>query len=123
VLAVTGITQRMMGRLHSPQTVAIFDDVELVALATHDPEAADAFIRHTLGDLASADPELHAAVLAFLAEQHNASAAAQRLYLHRNTFMRRIARAEQLLPQPLERNGTHIAVALEILHWRGTEPS
>jgi DNA-binding PucR family transcriptional regulator len=111
-------TQRMLARLHSTQQVAAFEDVEVVALLTRDPDAADAFIRRTLGGLASASAELRATVATFIAEQHNASAAAERLYLHRNTLMRRITRAEQLLPTPLRDNGTHIAVALEILHWQ-----
>lgn len=111
-------TQRMLARLHSPQQLAAFEDVELVTLLTSDPDAADAFIRRTLGALASADAELRDTVATFIAEQHNASAAAERLFLHRNTLMRRIARAEQLLPAPLHANGTHIAVALEILHWQ-----
>ncbi|WP_431233074.1 PucR family transcriptional regulator [Mycolicibacterium psychrotolerans] len=111
-------TQRMLARLQSPQQLAAFDDVELVALLTTDPDAADAFILRTLGGLASADADLRATVATFVAEQHNASAAAESLFLHRNTLMRRIARAEQLLPKPLHDNGTHIAVALEILHWQ-----
>ena len=111
----------MVGRLHSPQQIATFDEVELVALMTHDPERAEVFIRRTLGDLACAEPELQEAVWTFIDANHNASSAATRLYLHRNTLMRRLARAEQLLPVPLEDNGVHIAVALEILRWRGTE--
>ncbi|NKZ10846.1 hypothetical protein HGA11_07625 [Mycolicibacterium septicum DSM 44393] len=64
-------------------------------------------------------PELRDAILAFIGERYNASAAAERLFLHRNTMMRRIARAGELLPKPLLTNGIHIAVALEVLHWRG----
>ncbi|MFE6923055.1 PucR family transcriptional regulator [Nocardia sp. NPDC057663] len=112
-------TQRMMGRLRSTQQIAEFEDVELVALVTESPERAMDFIHRALGDLASADPELRATVLTYLREQGNASAAAEQLYLHRNTLMRRLARARQLLPQPLERNPIRIAVALEILHWQG----
>ncbi|WP_299565101.1 helix-turn-helix domain-containing protein [uncultured Mycolicibacterium sp.] len=112
-------TQRMLGRLHSPRQVASFDEVELVALVTVDPERADLFIRRTLGALAGAEPELREAVWMFIAAGHNASAAAERLYVHRNTLLRRLARAERLLPRPLADNGVHVAVALEILRWRG----
>ena len=88
-------------------------------LVTNDLERTDVFIQHTLGDVAAA-PDLHATVLAYIAEQHNASAAADRLFVHPNTLMPRIAQAERLLPKPLSNNGTHIAIALEVLQWQGT---
>lgn len=114
-------TQRMLARLHSAHRVASFADVELVALITQDPEATDQFIKHTLGDLESASAELRHTVWTFINEQCNASRAAARLFTHRNTLLRRIARAEQLLPSPLEHTGVHVAVALEVLHWRGDQ--
>jgi DNA-binding PucR family transcriptional regulator len=114
-------TQRMVARLASTQRVASFTDVELVALITADPERADRFIKHTLGDFESAGPELHQAVLTFVAEQCNASRAATRLFTHRNTLLRRLAHADAMLPQPLENNSVHVAVALEALRWRGAE--
>jgi DNA-binding PucR family transcriptional regulator len=112
-------TQRMMARLGSPQRIAGFTDVELVALITADPERADGFIKHTLGDFESAGAELHESVLTFVTEQCNASRAAARLYTHRNTLLRRLARADEMLPQPLQTNGVHVAVALEALRWHG----
>jgi DNA-binding PucR family transcriptional regulator len=112
-------TQRMVVRMGSAQRVASYEDVELVALITADPERADRFINHTLGDFESAGPELHQSVLTFVAEQCNASRAAARLYTHRNTLLRRLARAEELLPRSLETTSVHVAVALEALRWRG----
>jgi DNA-binding PucR family transcriptional regulator len=114
--------QRMVARLASTQRVASFSDVELVALITSDPERADRFIKHTLGEFESAGAELHQAVLTFVTEQCNASRAATRLFTHRNTLLRRLARADVMLPQPLENNSVHVAVALEALRWRGAEP-
>ena len=114
-------TQRMMARLDSPQRVASYDDVELVTLVTADPERADRFIKHTLGKFESASADLHQTVLTFITEQCNASRAAARLYTHRNTLLRRLARADELLPRPLETNSVHVAVALEALRWRGVE--
>jgi DNA-binding PucR family transcriptional regulator len=64
-------------------------------------------------------PEVRTAVLAFVNEQCNASRAATRLYTHRNTLLRRLTRAEQLLPRPLEENSVNVAVALDVLRWRG----
>lgn len=111
--------QRMMARLGSPQRLARFTDVYLIALITSNPDHADRFIKQTLGDFESADAELQRTVLTFVYEQCNAARTAELLYTHRNTVLRRIARANEMLPQSLEKNGVHIAVALEALHWRG----
>ena len=110
----------MLARLHSTQRIASFETVQLVSLVTQDPDRADQFIKHTLGQLEAAGPELRAAVLTFVNEQCNVSRAAARLYTHRNTLLRRLSRAEQLLPRPLEENSVHVAVALEMVHWRGS---
>jgi DNA-binding PucR family transcriptional regulator len=111
--------QRMMARLGSPQRLAIFTDIYLIALISSNPEHADRFIKQTLGDFESADAELQRTVLTFVYEQCNAARTAELLYTHRNTVLRRITRANELLPRPLEKDGVHIAVALEALHWRG----
>ncbi len=111
--------QRMMMRLKSTQRVARFADIELVALISAEPEWADRFITRTLGDFASADAELQQTVLTFVHQQCNASRAAAHLFIHRNTLLRRIARAEELLPKPLEDSSLYVAVALEALRWRG----
>jgi DNA-binding PucR family transcriptional regulator len=111
-------TQRMVARLGSDQRIVSFDMVRLVSLITHDPEGADQFVKHTLGDLESASPELRSALSTFLDEGCNASRAAARLHTHRNTLLRRLARAEELLPRPLEHNRVHVAVALEVLRWQ-----
>lgn len=113
------MTQRMMVRLASTQRVARFTDIELVALISADPERADQFIKHTLGDFEFADAELHRTVLTFIRLQGNALQTAKHLFTHRNTLLRRLARANELLPRPLEDNSVHVAVALEALHWRG----
>ena len=118
-------TQRLVVRLGSTQRVVSFTDVELIALITADPERADRFIKHALGDFESADAELQRTVLTFVREQCNASRAAARLFTHRNTLLRRLARADELLPQPLKDASVHVAVALEALRWRGaaSQPS
>ncbi len=112
-------TQRMLARLNSTQRVAGYDDVELVSLVTQDPDRADHFVKRTLGELAAASPEIRTAVLTFVNEQCNASRAAARLYTHRNTLLRRLSRAEQLLPRPLGENSVHVAVALDMIRWSG----
>ncbi|MEB3067596.1 PucR family transcriptional regulator [[Mycobacterium] vasticus] len=112
-------TQRMMARLGSTQQVARFSEVELVSLINAEPEQADRFITHTLGDFEFASTELHRTVLTFVREQCNAARASARLFTHRNTLLRRLSRANELLPQPLDGSSVHVAVALEALAWRG----
>ncbi|MFF7333525.1 PucR family transcriptional regulator [Streptomyces sp. NPDC090306] len=112
--------QRMLSRLDSPQQLATHDEVELVALVTSDVEAADGFVQRVLGDLAHAAPSVREAVRAFIAAQCNASLAADRLYVHRNTLLRRLTRADELLPRPLSEDVVGIGTALEVLRWRGT---
>ena len=112
--------QRMLARLASPRQLATHEEVELVTLLTADPEGAGDFVRQTLGALEGAGPEITEAVRVFIAAQCNASHAAARLYTHRNTLLRRLARADQLLPRPLSENVLHVGAALEILRWQGT---
>ncbi|WP_082952555.1 PucR family transcriptional regulator [Mycolicibacter sinensis] len=115
-------TQQMMTQFGSARRVASFADVELIALITSDAERADRFIDHTLGEFKSADAELQRTVLTFIHEQCNASRTATRLFTHRNTLSRRLARANELLPQPLEVSSVRVAVALEALRWRTEAP-
>ncbi|MGW3201616.1 PucR family transcriptional regulator [Streptomyces sp. NPDC001118] len=112
--------QRMLARLASAQQLATHDEVELVVLATSDVEAADGFVRRVLGDLAHAQPDIREAARVFIAAQCNASHAADRLYIHRNTLLRRLAHADRLLPRPLAEDILGVGTALEILRWRGT---
>ena len=112
-------TQRLLARLGSTRQVAAHEEIELVALLTHSPESADRFVTRMMGDLRTAPPVIIEAVHAFIAEQCNATRAAERLFTHRNTILRRLARADQLLPRPLADNTLEVGAALEILHWRG----
>lgn len=116
-------TQRMMARMESPHAVATFDDIEGVLLLTAAPDRAARFVAHTLGPLASEHAEVRESVRAYLGQQCNASKAADSLFTHRNTVLRRIKHANQLLPRPLEDNGLNIGMALEILHWSGARSS
>lgn len=112
-------TQQMMARLHSPQQIAEYTDIELVALLTADADRAAVFVKRVLGDLETASHELHSAVRIFVHEQCNVSRAAGKLFTHRNTLLRRLARADELLPRPLADNSVEVGVALDVLHWRG----
>jgi DNA-binding PucR family transcriptional regulator len=112
-------TQQLMARLHSPQQIALFTDVQLVALITADTDRAAEFVNRTLGDLEFAGAELQETVRTFVEAQCNVSRAARRLYAHRNTLLRRLARADELLPRPLADSSVDVAVALDVLRWRG----
>ncbi|MAM89800.1 MAG: polyketide synthase regulator [unclassified Hahellaceae] len=110
-------TQGVLGRLNSPAQVASFDEIRLVALMARDPEATLQFIKHTLGGLSTAQPSLRRSLRIYLSAGCNATLAAERLHTHRNTLLRRLARAEELLPRPLAQNQIHVAAALEALSW------
>ncbi|GAA1509584.1 PucR family transcriptional regulator [Dactylosporangium maewongense] len=112
--------QRMLTRLTSPQQVARYEDVQLVALLTAEPTQADEFLADTLGDLLHADAATHETVLTYVREQCSTTRAAERLYTHRNTVLRRLARADELLPRPLSENVVSVGAALEVLRWRRT---
>lgn len=111
--------QRMVARLDSAQRVVFFDEVQLVALMTSDAEGAEQFVRQVLGDLAYAPRDVRETVLAFVEEHGSVSRVATRQYTHRNTVVRRVARAEALLPRPLAENPVQVAAALQVLRWTG----
>jgi DNA-binding PucR family transcriptional regulator len=113
-----GLAQQMLARLSPGRQIAAFRDVQLVSLLTQDAAQAEEFIADTLGDLATAEPALRDLVLTFVREQCNATRTATRLYTHRNTVLRRLTLADELLPQPLADNVVHVAAALEALAWR-----
>lgn len=110
-------TQRVLARLRSNERIADFHMVRLASLMTRDAEAGQQFVSHTLGELATAPALLRRTLLTFLACGCNATQAAELLHTHRNTLLRRLARAEELLPRPLEHNRIHVAAALETLNW------
>ena len=110
--------RQLVTRLGSSVRFARYDDLSLVSALTDDLSRLDDFVAHVLGDLAAADSSLHESMRVWFAAGCNASAAAARLYTHRNTVVRHIARAEDLLPRPLQTNAVAVAAALEVLRWR-----
>jgi DNA-binding PucR family transcriptional regulator len=117
-LAATA-TQRLMVRVAPDVRVASYDALEVVALVTADEPRAAEFVSRTLGELESANPALRETMRTYLRLQSNATRTAEILFTHRNTVLARLSRAEQLLPRPLEENSLEVAVALEVVHWRG----
>ncbi len=110
--------QRVLARVGSERRVVRYEDVALVSVLTADMAQADQFVSDTLGDLASADATLRDTALTYVRERFNASAAAEKLYTHRNTVERRLARVDQLLPVPLADNAASVVAALMLVQLR-----
>ncbi|MEV6683632.1 helix-turn-helix domain-containing protein [Streptomyces erythrochromogenes] len=111
-------SQRVLARLGSVRAVARYEDVQLVSVLAADLAQAEQFVADTLGELATADTQLRETVLTYVNERFNASSTAERLFTHRNTVERRLARADQLLPLPLAQNAPSVAAALMLVQLR-----
>lgn len=111
--------QRIVAQFDSAQRVVRFGEVALVALVTSDVEGAERFVQQTLGDLLLASRDVQETVLAFVEERGSITRVAARQFAHRNTVVRRMARAEALLPRPLSENSIQVAAALQVLRWTG----
>lgn len=112
--------QRVLARVGSLHRVVRYEDVALVSVLTADMALADQFVADTLGRLASAESVIRDTVLTYVREGFNGSAAADRLFTHRNTIERRLARADQLLPTPLSTNAASVVAALMLVQLRDT---
>ncbi|MDF5808103.1 helix-turn-helix domain-containing protein [Pseudomonas aeruginosa] len=97
-------TQRLMGRLAGAPAVATIDQVRMVSLMTQDDRAARQFVLSTLGRLATEPSVLQRSADAFLANGCNVTQTAEALGTHRNTLLRRLERAQDLLPVRLARS-------------------
>lgn len=112
--------QQQLSRLGSNRQIIQYEDVQLIALLSRDMEAMQRFVSNTLGPLAEPTASrltLRRSLQVFLATGSNVTQAAAQLHTHRNTLLRRLERAEQLLPQPLEHQRLQVAAALEALSW------
>lgn len=116
-------TRGAMTHVGSDAGTATFDDVEAMLLLTTDLDRANRFVSRHLGELENGPASVQVAVRAYLFEQCNASRAADSLFAHRNTILRRLARADELLPRPLADNPLNVAMALDIVRWRATSDS
>ena len=109
--------QRVLGRLKSNVQLVSYDRVRLMAFLAKDAKSIQHYSGHVLGDLAQAPAAVRQSLHAFLECGCNATEAAKRLHTHRNTLLRRLAKAEEMLPRPLAENRIQVAVALEALYW------
>ncbi|ROZ99428.1 CdaR family transcriptional regulator [Gordonia sp. OPL2] len=110
--------QRLLARLDSALPIVRYEDVQLVDLLSADVTAADRFVADVLGELLDASPVLHQTVLTYVEEGLNRTSTAERLYTHRNTIDRRLARVDELLPKPFGHNPTEVTAALTLLRVR-----
>ncbi|MCO6186003.1 CdaR family transcriptional regulator [Rhizobium sp. L1K21] len=113
------LVQSFLASAPAARRVADYETVRLISVITPDRRLLKRFINDTLGDLAKANPSTRSALLAYLKEGSNIAATAERLGVHRNTLMRRIGRAEDLLPGPLDEKRFEVAIALEAMDWQG----
>lgn len=99
------------------ERLASYRELEVTVLAAQDPHRAAEFVAATLGPLAEEDAaaaRLRETLRVYLEEAENAPRAAARLYTHRNTVLKRIARATEVLGyQPGERR-LAVELALEL---------
>ncbi|MEU9478733.1 helix-turn-helix domain-containing protein [Streptomyces sp. NPDC048191] len=92
--------------------------MHLVDLLTADLGQAERFVAGTLGDLATSDRVLQRTVRTYVAAGYNVSNTADRLFAHRNTIDRRLAKARAMLPRPLDHDPTSVSVALMLVELR-----
>ena len=109
--------QRVLGRLKSNIQLVSYDRVRLMAFLSKDAKSIQHYSEHVLGELAQAPAAVRQSLHAFLECGCNATEAAKKLHTHRNTLLRRLTKAEEMLPRPLEENRIQVAVALEALYW------
>ncbi|WP_405598069.1 MULTISPECIES: PucR family transcriptional regulator [unclassified Streptomyces] len=99
------------------ERLASYRELQVTVLAAQDPRLAAEFVATTLGPLAEEEPtaaRLRETLRVYLEEAENAPRAAARLFTHRNTVLKRISRATELLGyQPGERR-LAVELALEL---------
>lgn len=111
------MAQRVLNRMHSTARAVSFDQIRLAAIMSHDHEALQRYLTFTLGDLIHASHHIKNTLLVYLECGCNIADASIQLHTHRNTVLRRLTKAEELLPLPLAQNRIHVAAALEVLRW------
>jgi hypothetical protein len=97
-------------------TIASYEQLAADLLLQHVPaERALAYIQEVLGPLAAPDHERERTTLmAYIAANRNAAAAAETLHLHRNTILYRLRTIEQELGRPLDDATTLFEVELAL---------
>jgi DNA-binding PucR family transcriptional regulator len=108
----------------TPRPVVSYTDVEALSLLIADRDRLPPFVERQLGALGGPGevPErLRATVAAWLAEGRNATRAAERLGLHKNTVLYRLERGEALRGRPLTEDRLGLELALAVVDLLGTD--
>jgi DNA-binding PucR family transcriptional regulator len=116
-------TQRLLSTGPAGERFTAYRDVEVITLLASNQQRLNQFISETLGPLAASNTtmaRLRETLRIYLQEADNSAATATRLDTHRNTVLHRVARAQELLGQPLNARRLALAVALEAAHHLGT---
>lgn len=117
--------QRLMIGNPEAGVLSTYEELEVTALASQDPQRAHHFVAARLGPLAEETPiaaRLRETLRIYLDEAENAPRAAKRLYLHRNTVLQRVARATEILGYPPARERLAVELALELRRRLGPRP-
>ncbi|SIS23417.1 DNA-binding transcriptional regulator, PucR family [Williamsia sterculiae] len=114
-------TQRFVTTIPDPPSIASFAQLEVASLFGSDPTSASEFVQRVLGNLADAPKDVRETVRVYIQALGNASETAARLFAHRNTVVRRLERADALLPHPLHEDPLRIGLALELDRWRSQD--
>jgi DNA-binding PucR family transcriptional regulator len=99
-----------------------YADVEVVSLLIGDQDRLVPFVKRAVGGLGARGEgaeRLRTTVAAWLAEGRNASRAAARLGLHKNTILYRLQRAEQMRGRPLTEDRIGLELALAVVDTLG----
>lgn len=116
--------QRIAIAMKDPAALTSYRDVELLALLSHDGDAARTLVGHELSQLSGSDrasEALRETALAYLLSGGNAAATARRLGVHKNTVHDRLRRARDLLGRTVEADDTRLQLALELAQAFGTD--
>jgi DNA-binding PucR family transcriptional regulator len=108
---------KRVSRAIGGQSLTMYDDVGVLALASRDTELACAFVESHLGALSADDEKsrsLRETLQVFLQERGSPAATAARLRLHRNTVVKRIEKIEESLDTDIDRGSLNLRVALEL---------
>lgn len=106
--------QRIATEFGGLPPVVGYEAVRWMAVINRDRAAVRDFVGEILGDFASAGEDLHRSLLTYLERGCNVAEAASRLGVHRNTVMRQVARAQDLLPLNLDASRIEVALALRL---------
>ena len=102
--------------------VVLFADVAPVAMMCADMESTRAWVGETLGKLSVAlerSEGLRETARVFLRTGGSYTAAADELFLHRNSVQYRVRQAEELRGRPFTDGRLDVELALLACHWLG----